>query len=272
MLAEQRQTEILRELGRAGGVRVADLARKLRVALETVRRDLERLEREGKLARTHGGAVPVSATDRDLPFMVRRTANHEAKVAIARHAIRYVREGDVIGLDASSTVHELTRLIPDVPLTVVTNSLLAVVRLASRPHVRVIATGGTLDGGSYSWTGTRAEEGLRDVNIGTVFLSSKGVDLERGLSELDDAQARMKRRMLDRAERRILLVDGSKLGVRSVVSFAAVSDMHVLVTDNTAGERCLAAYAAAGPQVEVASAQEHHKDTECTEGHRDLDE
>jgi DeoR/GlpR family transcriptional regulator of sugar metabolism len=256
MLAEQRQTEILRELSRAGGVRVTALAQQLRVALETVRRDLERLEREGKLVRTHGGAVPVAAGEGDVPFVVRRTANHEAKVAVARHAIRYLAEGDVIGLDASSTVHELTRLIPDIPLTVVTNSLLAVVRLASRHRVRVIATGGALDPASYSWTGTRAEDGLRDVNIGTLFLSSKGVDLERGLSERDDAQARLKRRMMDRAARRILLVDRSKFGLRSTVSFAPLSDVQLLVTDAATVADGLEIYAAAGPAIEIASEPE----------------
>ncbi len=231
MLAHQRQVEILRKLRNHGGARVAVLARELRVTAETIRRDLDKLERAGRLVRTHGGAVLVPEASRDLSFETRQSANHEAKVAIARLAARLVSAGDVIALDASSTVHELALALPDIPLTVVTNSLPATLRLAGRSQVRVIATGGMLDRPSGSWVGTLAEEALERLNIQKVFLSSKGVDFARGLSEVDDAQARVKRRMLDLAAERYLLVDSSKFGVRSVVPLARLHEVHAVLTD-----------------------------------------
>jgi len=231
VLAHQRQAEILKRLTDSGGARVAVLARDLRVTEETIRRDLDKLEQAGRLVRTHGGALLVPETSRDLSFETRQTANHEAKVAIARMAVRLVSPGDVIALDASSTVHELALALPDIPLTVVTNSLPATVRLAARTHLRVIATGGTLDRPSGSWVGSLAEHALDRLNIQKVFLSSKGVDFERGLSEVDDAQARVKRRMLDLAAERYLLVDSSKFGVRSVVPLARLDEVHAVLTD-----------------------------------------
>lgn len=252
MLAQQRHREILRRIAARGGARVAELARALRVTEETIRRDLDRLGREGRLLRTHGGALPVEEASRDEPFDVRRTAHHEEKVAIARRALAFIAEGDVIALDASSTVHELTRLIPDIPLTVVTNSLLASVRLLSRRQVRVLATGGLLDPASCAWVGSLAERALERVNISKLFLSAKGLDLERGLSEVDDAQARVKRRMLELAERRFLLLDHSKLNVRSIVWLADLAEVDVIITGPQADGQVLRALKRARRQVELA--------------------
>jgi DeoR family L-fucose operon activator len=252
MLAQQRHDEILRHLADAGPVRVTDLARTLQVAEETIRRDLEKLGREGKIIRTHGGALPVHDGLRDVPFEVRRTANHEAKIAIARQALTHIAEGDVIAFDASSTVHELTRFIPDIPLTVVTNSLLATVRLSNRRHVRVISTGGILDPASWAWKGSLAEHALERVNINKLFLSSKGLDLGRGLSEIDDAQARVKRRLLDLAETKYLLVDHSKFGVRAVVLLAALTEMDVIITDRETDAPFIEQLANMGLRLEVA--------------------
>lgn len=253
LLADERHREILRRLEAFGAARVTDLARDLEVTEETIRRDLERLDREGLLLRIHGGAVPIQR-GRDVSFDVRRTANHEAKEAMARTALEHIAEGDVIAFDASSTVHELVRLLPDMNVTVVTNALPATVRLWGLSRVRVVSTGGMLDGPSRSWVGSFAELALERLNINKLFLSSKGVDLERGLSEVDDAQARVKRRMLDLAEQAYLLVDSSKLGGRSVVHLGSLDEIDVLITDDGVSAEWQAALRAANCTVEIASA------------------
>lgn len=231
MLAQQRQREILRRLTALGGARVADLARKLRVTEETIRRDLEKLGREGKLIRTHGGAVPLESGSRDLPFEARKSANHEAKVAIALRALREIEPGDIVALDASSTVYELARLLPDEPLTVVTNSLPVTGALARRQQIRVITTGGQLDHASQSWTGPLAEQTLDNVNFAKVFVSAKGVSLRWGLSEVDDAQARIKRRMIERTLHPWVLVDHSKFERQAAVHLLGWDDAFALMTD-----------------------------------------
>jgi DeoR/GlpR family transcriptional regulator of sugar metabolism len=251
MLAEQRHAEILKRV-EAGGARVADLAHDLSVTEETIRRDLEKLGREGRLIRTHGGALPLHETSRDAPFDVRRVAHHEEKVAIARRAVTHVRERDVIALDPSSTVHELTRLIPDIPLTVVTNALIATVRLLNRKNVRVLSTGGLLDQTTCSWVGSFTHRTLEHLNINKLFLSAKGVDLERGLSEVDDAQADVKRRMMALADETYLLVDHSKFRSRSAVLVAGLEEIDVVITDAGVDPQVVQAVQAAGCRVEVA--------------------
>ncbi len=231
MLARQRHQEILNRVGRAGAVRVAELAQWLNVAEETIRRDLEKLDGEGKLIRTHGGAMPLPEDRREVPFDVRRGKHSAEKESIGAAAARLVGEDDIIALDASSTVYCLARALPDSPLTVLTNSMEVATLLMSRPRIQVVSTGGMLDVASQSFVGSFAEEALSRLHIGKLFLSSKGVDFGRGLSEAADEHARLKRRMMDLADETYLLADHSKFGVKSVVFFADVKDVDVVITD-----------------------------------------
>lgn len=252
MLAQQRHTEIQERLRLDGAVRVAELARTFGVTEETVRRDLEKLDKAGKLVRTHGGALPTRDVSQDVPFDIRQTAKLAEKQAIARHAVRYVGEGAAIALDASSTVHELARVLPDQRLTVITNSLPATLLLARCEQLQVLSTGGILDPGSVSWTGSLAEHALDRININRCFLSTHGVHVDRGLSEVDDYQARVKHRMMDAAEEVYLLVDHSKFGMRRMVPLAGLDEIDVLITDRGADPQVLAQFADRGVRVEVA--------------------
>lgn len=239
MLAAERQLEILARIARHGSVRVVELAGSLDVAEETIRRDLEKLDRDGRLLRTHGGALRLIDGTEELPFTVRTVTKRAQKRAIAARAVRRIVPGDVIALDASTTVNELVRLIPDMPLTVVTNSLSAIASLQGRSQIRVVGTGGILDAPSCCFVGTLVEKALEQFNINRLFFSSKGVDLSRGLSVVDDNHARVKRRMIELSTEVCLLVDSSKFGVNSVEFFAGLDDVDLLFTDSEAGEEII---------------------------------
>jgi DeoR/GlpR family transcriptional regulator of sugar metabolism len=190
----------------------------------------------------------------ELPFDVRSAANLAAKRAIAAAALAHVVEGDVIGLDASSTACELAQRIPDLSLTVITNSLVIARFLASRPKIKTICAGGDLDAPSLSFVGSVAEAALERFHIDKLFFSCRGLDSERGLSVAADEHARMKRKMLDLATRAYLLADHSKFGVKSVVFFAPLSDVDVVITDSAADGSAVPGLAAAGVKVETAHA------------------
>jgi DeoR/GlpR family transcriptional regulator of sugar metabolism len=251
MLAGQRQSEILSRMEGSGGARVSALAQALCVTQETIRRDMQKLERQRKLIRIHGGAIPIREEQRDLPFDVRKTANLEAKRALAARALQEIGEGDVVALDASSTAYELARALPDMPLTVVTNSVSVSVTLMTCSHIRVVSTGGILEVGSRSYVGSLAEAALQRLNVNKLFLSSKGIDPRRGLSETTDEQARVKRRMMDVSEQVFLLADHSKFGVRSAVFFADTLEANVVITDGQADSAVVAAVRETGPLVVV---------------------
>lgn len=252
LLAGQRHERILELLESNGGVRVAKLAVELSVTEETIRRDLEKLDQAGKLVRIHGGAVPLTGLSRDLPFDVRQGENLALKELISKRALVYVSEGDVLAFDASSTVFELARILPDIPLTVVTNSLAVTLHFWGRTHTHVLSTGGQLDSTSRSWLGSFAEDFLDRVNINKFFLSSVGIDLQRGLSEIDDAQTRVKRRFMNAAEEVILLADHSKFGRKSTVSLGPVSEVTHVITDAGTPDETLRELRRMGPTIEVA--------------------
>jgi DeoR/GlpR family transcriptional regulator of sugar metabolism len=233
MFPEERHSHILHLLESQGRVRVADLARELSVAEETVRRDLERLGQDGRLQRIHGGALPGSGR-REQPFSERRDQQQAEKSRMARTAATHVAPGQIIAFDGSTSAYATALLLPDVPLTVITTSLSVVDALSTRSAIRLVCTGGTYDPTSRSFFGPQTLHMLEHLNIHLLFLSCIGVDLERGLSESTDELAAVKRALMQRAERSILLADHSKLGFRSAITFADLRQVDTLITDQGA--------------------------------------
>lgn len=249
MFAQERHSVILELLERQGSVRVANLAEHLRVTEETVRRDLERLGNDGKLRRTHGGALALDGGPRELPFALRNATQQAEKDAIARAAAAHVQDGEVIAIDGSSTAFALARALPDLAITVITTSLPVMMALAERTRIRVVCAGGTLDRTSMSFSGVQTAQIFEQYNIHRLFLSCTGVDFERGLSETAEALAEVKSRLIARADRTYLLADHTKFGVRGAVAFARADQIDVLVTDQAADALQIERIAAAGPQV-----------------------
>lgn len=251
----ERHRQILLDVQRRGNVRVVDLAERFDVAEETIRRDLEKLDAQGRLVRTHGGAVAIDEPRRDPPFERRASTHAASKRAIAAEAIKRIEPDQVIGLDASSTALELARALPDIPLTVVTCSPVLPPMLADREHVKIVSTGGELDADQMCYVGWVAEHAVRRFNLHIAFLSCRGCEASRGLSEASESHARIKRRMHDLAERTIVLADHSKLGVRSSVFYADVSDADELITDSRADAKQVADLRAAGVTVTQAKSK-----------------
>ncbi|MCS7032733.1 MAG: DeoR/GlpR family DNA-binding transcription regulator [Phycisphaerae bacterium] len=242
LLPDQRRRKILEKLRADGVVRVAALAAELSVTEETVRRDLKHLDRQGVLIRTHGGASLIDRPDPastlplhgDAPFEERLRARSVEKRAIAREAATRIRAGQVIALDGSTTAWELACLLDLPRLTVVTNSLVITNLLASRGNVQVICVGGTLDVRLQMFGGILAEAALTRLHIDLAFFSCAGIDPERGLSDPTDSAGHIKRRLIEIADRSVLLADSSKLNRRAVVFFADPGDVDELITDAAA--------------------------------------
>jgi len=235
-----------------GSARVTDLAKHFGVTEETIRRDLEKLESEGKLLRSHGGAVAPVVASGERHYTERQVANTREKSAIARLAVQLIEEGDTVVLDASSTVLHLARLLPDIDVTVLTNSIQVALALADRPRVRVVGTGGTLSSASLSFAGPQAEESLEKYYVNKAFLSCTGVDLEFGLSDINERQALLKVKMMDIAARTYLLADHSKFGAKSLRRFSRIEDVDEIITDSSVDADTLEMIRQAGPTVIVA--------------------
>lgn len=231
MLALQRHRHILDLLDQNNSVRVTALAQHFQVTEETIRRDLEKLETDGKLVRSHGGAMPLENDHRDIPFLQRKITRIKEKTAIAKRAIQEIVETDVIALDPSTSAYQMARLLPDIPIHILTNSLPIITELEKKAHIKVIATGGLIDHNTQSLTGPLVDHALDTYHINKFFFSCRGIDFQRGLSEAWEESARYKQKLIALADHAYLLADTSKLDVRSKIFFAKINDIDALFTD-----------------------------------------
>jgi DeoR/GlpR family transcriptional regulator of sugar metabolism len=234
MLAAERYDRIVEMVNVKGSIRVSELSEHCRVTEETIRRDLDRLEQAGRLRRSHGGAVSVKEEQPEIPYRVRETTHAEEKKRIAQSALSMIRPGDRILLDASTTAGYMAANMPDMPLTVLTNSIQVATELSSRDKIEVILTGGQLAQRSLSFVGPLAERSLETYHVDKLFLSCKGVHLEGGgISESNELQARLKQKMVGISDQVILLADTSKFGVRAFARVTGLDAVHEVITDQS---------------------------------------
>jgi DeoR family L-fucose operon activator len=234
MLVAERYEKIVQLVNDRGSIRVTELSELCEVTEETIRRDLDRLESAGRLRRSHGGAVSVKdlpPAQSEVPYAEREILNSEEKLRIAEEAVRRIEPKDRILLDASTTAWYMARSLPDIPLTVLTNSIKVATELAAKEKIDVISTGGLLAQRSLSFVGPLAERTLDGYYVDKLFFSCKGVHPERGVSESNELQARVKQKMIDRADQVILLADSSKFGIQAFTHVAGWDQIDAIVTD-----------------------------------------
>lgn len=234
MLAEDRRKKIVQMLDEGGSVRVGQLSSTFQVTEETIRRDLELLEKDGYLTRTHGGAVKNALDQQEIAFYIRNMRNHEEKEAIGRKAVEFIEPGEVIALDASTTALQVARFLKEgdkKDVVVITHALKVAVTLADCPHITVISTGGVLQQRTMSFVGPIAENALTNYNIKKAFVSCKGLTVEEGITESTDVQATIKGEFLKAAKEVFLLADHDKFGQAALATVAPVTVIQKLITD-----------------------------------------
>ena len=250
MLNEERRRHILEILNHDGRVLVTDLARQFRTSQVTIRKDLDILEAEGRLHRSHGGALPSRASALDDPTLREKEKLHrKEKLKIAAAAASMVQEGQVVILDSGTTTTAIARTLRTFQnLTIITNAVNIAAEL-SGSSLDVILTGGTLRKNSFSLVGPIAEETLRRLNADILFLGVDGFDVQQGLTTPNLLEAKVNRAMMDVARVVVAVCDSSKFGRRSLSSIAPTSGVHRLVTDRGIPKPDLAALRKAGVQL-----------------------
>lgn len=232
MLAIERKNEILAILQKEQRVLVAELSQKYNVTEETIRRDLEKLEKEGFVKKTYGGAVLNNNTNVELPLRIREKTNKKEKQIIARMVTELVEEGESIMLDSSSTSLMVAKNLSQFKkLTVITNSVEVLIELAGNKGINVISTGGMLRDSSLSLVGKTAERTLMNFNVDKAVISCKGIELERGITESNESEAEIKNVMRSCAKTTILAIDHSKFDNISFVKANDLNKNDIIVTD-----------------------------------------
>ncbi len=232
MLAIERQRRILECAKKHGAVKTQELAVLLGVTEETIRRDLDSLSRQGLLQRTHGGAADVSMVFNEVPHSEREAKQSSEKVAMAKAAVKHIGERETILLDASSTVMELARLLPEGrSLRVVTYSQGVVEKLAMRSDIELVVLGGIFDPKGRRFRGMLTEMGLRSMRIDRFFFSGGGLNANMRIGEPNPEEARLKATIVAHARWKCALMDHTKLGKLTDHLFIGPDELNVLLTD-----------------------------------------
>ena len=234
-MMHQRQGQILHLLARQEQVSVSELSSLLGVSEVTVRGDLSRLGQAGLLRRTRGGAARPLDTEQPLEETSKRNA--AAKRRIGRAAAELVQSGETIFLDVGSTTTEIARhLSPALRgVTVVTNGLNIALELERLPNLEVIVTGGRLRPLQHSLVSPYALEVLSRIRADRLFLGCNGVHLQHGVTNANHEEAEIKAQMVRHSREVIVLADASKLGSVSRAHIASLSDVSLLLTNQSAG-------------------------------------
>jgi len=251
MRQAERLSSILEQLSADGSVGVAALADRLDASAATIRRDLELLEEQRLLSRTHGGAVPLGVLY-ELPLRYKGARHRDEKRRIAVAAAARVADGMAVGLTGGTTCTEVAReLVERGRLTVVTNALNIAGELAVRPNLKLVVTGGTARPESYELVGPMAEQTLAQLQLDLAIIGVDGIDATSGCTTHHEVEAHTDAVLIDRARHVIVVADASKIGAVAFARICPVDRIDELITDRGANVRALRSLREAGVKVET---------------------
>lgn len=251
----KRHSEILRLLQDEGTITIADLADKLGVSLETVRRDVKPLSANGSILKMHG-AIGLPAVVGEAPFERRMRENAEAKRTIAKAVAATIRDGNSVMLDTGTTTSYLAReLLGHRRLTVVTNSSDIARTLATVNGNKVYMAGGELRSDSGAAFGVSAIEFVSRFAVAHAVISAGAVDAANGVMDYNLEEAEFARTVLARGQRSVVVTDHTKFGRQGLVQVCGFAGFGELVTDRAPPADLAEALAAAGTELTVAGLQ-----------------
>jgi DeoR family transcriptional regulator of aga operon len=227
-----RQLQILQLVKRHQRIRVADICAAFDVSLATARRDLDALARDGKVQRVHGGAIALTQLPAEQPILHRQREQTEEKIRIGQTAATLVHDGETILLGSGTTVLEVARALRDHKhLTVLTNSLPVVNTLSGIEEITVIVLGGMLRDSELSFIGQFTEQALNEVRADKVFIGTRAISLEDGLTHEYLPETMTDRAILKAGKEIIVLADHTKFGRTATILLAPLERIHTIVTD-----------------------------------------
>ena len=249
----ERQQQILRFLSRQQRLSVNEICEHFGISEATARRDLESLAEQGKLQRVHGGAIPVEQAPPELPILERETEQPDEKTRIGHAAADLIADNETVFLGSGTTILEVARNLRNRRnLTVITNSLPVLNTLAGLGGITVISLGGMLRDSELSFIGHITEQALTEVRADKVFMGTRGVSLEHGLTN-DYLQETMTDRAILNIGREVIIVaDHTKVNRVSTAFLASLDNIHTLVTDNKADKEFIKAIKKQGINIILA--------------------
>ena len=234
MFAEERKNRIMAMLKKNNRVTVDELVVIFSVSGATIRTDLKDLELLGYIIRTYGGAIiRDDVVNGEDSIKERKDKNLVQKINIAKKARGFIEEGDIIIIDTGTTTFELAKQLNNAKnITVITNDLNIGLELQKNKDITLILIGGKIRSDFECTVGIMGTQFLGVLTANKLFMSANAFSLTKGATTPNIEQAEMKSKMIDISQTVYLLCDSSKMGKRTLCSFATVKKIQCIITDN----------------------------------------
>ncbi|WP_167629946.1 DeoR/GlpR family DNA-binding transcription regulator [Listeria valentina] len=218
-----------------GTVSLDDLCEHFNVSKNTIRRDINKIVETNRIKKVYGGVVSVLSNENELlPFENRDITNHLEKEEIGSLASQLIENDDLIFIDSGTTTRYLVQHIPAAKnVTIITNNL-DVINLASKmDNIKIIVIGTTLKHRTKSFVGVENWSFFDKYNVTKAFMAATAFSYEQGVMNSDNLEYEIKKRMMNKASKKILMVDHNKAGKSALLTYGALADFDYLVTSST---------------------------------------
>jgi DeoR family transcriptional regulator of aga operon len=256
MKARNRADQILKELRQEGSLTLDSLIQRLGASAASVRRDLAKLESSGLVRRTHGGVTLVEPLlyepfRYDSLFQNREQHRTAEKRRIGLHAAELIQENETVGFTAGTTTTHVARNLRNCHnIRVITNGINIAMELSNCAGLKTFVTGGFVQwAGSFSLVGHAAIVSLNDVFMDRVFVSVCGIDVNRGITVIEQEEALTFRTMVKQSKQTVVVADSSKIGMVTPALICPISDIQLLITDKDASDELIAPFMQRGIDV-----------------------
>lgn len=212
-------------------VTLDQLCEEFNVSKNTIRRDIDELVATEKIKKIYGG-VTVEGYKPMVSFDERNISNFQIKQSIAKKAAELVNDNEIIFIDSGTTTMHMIEYIKEKKnLTILTNSIEVILRSVPYPNINVISLSGSLNRKTLSFTGSSSSEVLSQFNISKAFLAATGISTIGGASNSSPAETEIKRTALMKSQINYLLVDHTKFGIISLMTFSNFDNINSVITD-----------------------------------------
>ncbi len=235
MIPFERREKILKLLKKEKVCKISDLSAYLNTSNMTIHRILNELEREGLVQKIHGGVRLNESTSAKLMFELRMNVNFAHKKEISKKALKYIKEGDIIFLDSSTTCFVLAKELSMHNInnvTIITNSPFITYELSDCVNLNIITTGGQLDIRTKGFVGPLAINSLDQIHIDTAFISSGGISIDKGITSSFSLIIEIRKKVIEKSDKVIFIGDSSKFSNDGLFSLATLDILDLIITDS----------------------------------------
>lgn len=252
IFTEEREQIILKILKEKKRITVPELADLFNISVSTIRRQLNVMGKEGKLIRTHGGAISIDEASNEDIIEKKRTGMMSQKKLIALEARKYINDGDILLLGSGTTVLELAKVLHDLKKSIViTNSILVAYELYKNTDIEVRISGGTIREKTCSLVGPQAEKYFEDAFVDKAFIGSDAISIEYGLTTPSTLEAEIVKKIVKYSKTVFVLADHTKMQNITLVKEASLEDIDYIITDADADKTFLDQLRKAGVEIVV---------------------